>query len=439
MQFTRSGGVDIAYQVLGEGDLDILFMVGWVSNLEVMWELPEARHLLARLAAMGRVAIFDKRGTGLSDRPIEIPSATEMVPDVIAVMDAVGMKQAAVIGWVDSATLALEVAAAHPDRVSSLVLGETLATATADESHPWGLSGDIIETAATAIESGGWGQALLLPMLAPSVAGDERISAWFRKLERMSATPTLAANLLRRLSGTDVRPLLSRVTAPTLVVHRRDSTLVPADGVRWLAENLPNGRYVEPPGNEIPGQFGDTDALMDELEEFLVGTRTGATGDRRLLTLMFSDVAGSTERAAIEGDRRWHDLLEFHRRDVRDVVAIHGGREVDTAGDGFLIAFDAASSAIRCAQAVSRSSQAAGLHVRIGIHSGELVDNGGALSGIALHIGARVGALAGPDEVLVSRTVRDMMIGTSFEFEDRGRHVLKGVPGEWEIFAVLGR
>jgi class 3 adenylate cyclase len=268
------------------------------------------------------------------------------------------------------------------------------------------------------------------------VAGDERILGWFRRLERMSATPNMAANLMRLNLGADLRPLLDRIVAPALVLHRRDSPLLPTEGVRWLADHLPDGRYVEVPGDEGPGYLGDVDALMDEIEDFLVGTRSGAASNRRVTTVLFSDVVSSTELAADLGDSRWHHLLETHRVGVRRLLTRHGGTEVDTAGDGFLITFDSPTNAIRCALAMSAASRADGLPVRIGIHTGEVVRQGADVSGVAVHIGARVSALASGDEVLVSGTVRDMVIGSGFTFTSRGRHQLKGVPGDWELFSV---
>jgi class 3 adenylate cyclase len=317
-----------------------------------------------------------------------------------------------------------------------LVLGEVLATATPDEEHPWAIDPDGIEALAGAIELGIWGQAIVLPVLAPSVAEDERILSWWRKLERMSATPTMAADLLRRTLSTDIRPLLKDVKAPALVLHRRDAPLIPIEGMRWLADHLPDGRYVEVPGDQIPGYLGDVDALMDEVEDFLLGTRVGAAIDRRVATVLFSDVVGSTERAASVGDRRWHGLLETHRGEARRLLARHGGREINTAGDGFLISFDSPTPAIQCALALCGASKSAGLEIRVGLHSGEVVFEDGDLSGMAVHIGARVAALAEPDEVVVSQTVRDMVIGSEFNFTPKGSHQLKGVPGMWEIFSV---
>lgn len=437
VRFVRSGTADLAYQVIGEGPPDIVVMIGWVSHLEVLWELTEVRHFLQRLSAMGRVVLFDKRGTGLSDRSAIGGTSDEMVPDVLAVMDAAGMEQAVLVGWTDAASIAVMVAATHPERVRGLILGEVLATGVRDEDHPWGPDPEGLEALAASLDLGVWGQAVMLPVLAPSLAGDERILTWFRKLERMSATPSMAADLLRRTLTTDIRPYLDDVEAPALILHRRDAALIPREAMQWMADRLPDGRFVEVPGDEIPGYLGDVDSLMDEVEEFLLGTRIGSTVDRRVATVLFTDVVASTERAASVGDRRWHGLLETHRNEVRHIVGRYGGREIGTAGDGFLMVFDTPTPAIQCALALVATSKEAGLGIRAGLHSGEVVFEDGEVTGMAVHIGARVAALADADEVLVSQTVRDLVIGSDLSFVDRGRHELKGVPGTWALLAVV--
>lgn len=436
IKFTRSGTVDIAYQLVGDGPLDIVLMIGWVSHLEVLWELPEARRFVERFAAMGRVVLFDKRGTGLSDRPSDQPSAADMVPDALAVMDAVGMESAVLVGWVDAAAVAIQVAALHPERVSALVLGEALATSQPDDEHPWGLNQEVTNAVADAVEMGGWGEAVLFPLIAPSLSGDERIHNWFRRLERMSATPSMASNLLRRTLTSDLRALLPQVTAPAVVLHRRDSMFIPAEGVRWLADHLPDGRYVEVDGDEVPGYLGDVDALMDEVEDFLLGRRSGGDGNRRVLTILYSDLVESTARAAALGDDRWGNLLEDHRREARRLMAQHSGRELNNAGDGFLVGFESPSAAVRYGLALIDASSRQGLEVRVGVHSGEIALTYGEPTGLALHVGARVGALAGTGEVWVSRTVRDLLVGSELRFISTGEHSLKGVPGEWELFRV---
>jgi class 3 adenylate cyclase/pimeloyl-ACP methyl ester carboxylesterase len=436
-RFTRSGNVDLAYQVVGDGSLDIVLMIGWVSHLEVIWELPEVRHFIERLAGMGRVALFDKRGTGLSDRS-PIGSMEEMVPDVLAVMDATGMERAVLVGWSDAAAISLMCAAAHPDRVQALVLGEMLATGTPDATHPWGVDPAAMEMLVQSLELGSWGQGVMLSLLAPSLSGDERILAWFRKLERMSATPSIAADLLRRTLSTDVRPILSGIETPALLVHRSDAELIPSEAMQWLADALPNGRYAGVPGDQITGYLGDVDALMDEIEEFLHGTRLGSTASSQVITVLFTDVVGSTERVSEVGDRQWHRLLESHREEARLLLGRWGGREVGTSGDGLFAVFDAPTPAIRCALAMCASSQSGGLDIRAGIHTGEVEVDGADFIGLGVHLGSRVMSLAGAGEVLVSQTVRDLVMGSGFDMVSRGRHELNGVPGTWEVFGVAG-
>lgn len=438
VQFTRSGEIDLAYQVMGEGPLNIVLMIGWVSHLEVLWELAEARHFIERFTRMGRVVLFDKPGTGLSDRPADLGGIERLVPDVLAVMDAAGMPSAAIVGWADAAAVAMSVAAAHPDRVTALVLGEMPATTTAGADHPWAPNAEMIAEAADAIYNGGWGQGILLTLMAPSAAGDARIAAWFRKLERTSATPSMAAELLRRTLSVDLRPILADIAAPALIVHRRDAAFAPSESLRWLAERLPRGKYVELPGDEVPGYLGDVDALMDEVEEFLVGTRVGGMVDRRIVTVVFTDVVGSTERVATEGDRRWRGLLEALRTRIRSSIARYGGTEVDTAGDGFFIAFTSPRSALECALEVRTIGAELGLRQRIGVHTGEVIVRDGSLTGMAVHVGARVSGLATPDQICVSQTVRDLMVGSGFHFETCGVHELKGVPGKWELLELDG-
>jgi class 3 adenylate cyclase len=348
------------------------------------------------------------------------------------------MESAVLVGWVDAVAVAIQVAALHPERVRALVLGEALATSMPDHEHPWGLNEQVTNAVADAIESGGWGEAVLFPMIAPSLADDERIHNWFRRLERMSATPSMAGNLLRRTLTTDVRALLPQVTAPALLLHRRDSAFIPAEGIQWLANHLPDGRYVELEGDQVAGYLGDVDSLMDEVEDFLLGTRSGGESNRRVLTILYSDLVESTAKAAALGDERWRNLLDEHRREARRLMGQHAGRELNNAGDGFLVGFESPSAAVRYGLSLIDASRRQGLGVRVGVHSGEIALTRGEPTGIALHVGARVGALAGAGEVWVSRTVRDLLIGSPFKFDSTGDHALKGVPGEWELFRVEG-
>lgn len=438
-RFARSGDIDIAYQVVGEGDQDVVVGIGWASHLELLWELPETVHFLERLAACGRLILFDARGTGLSDRPSGPGAVDDLVADLVAVLDAVGSTQAVVVGWVDKAALALALAAHHPHRVSALVVGEAMASTVDRPGYSAGLDVAVVERLAAAVESGEWGQGTLLPWIAPSVADNPRVASWWRRWERMSATPNTAAGMLRTLLDLDVRHLLPAVKAPVLILHRAGNMLVPTAAVRWLAEALPQSRLVEVPGSDIAAFFGDTDAIMDEVEDFLRGTRTGAGADHRVLTVLVTDVVGSTEQAARLGDRRWNELLDWHHQEVRGLLARHGGVEVDTAGDGFLAVFDLPSRAVACALAVRDRLAEGGVAIRAGLHAGEVVRTPTAVRGVAVHVAARIAAGADAGEVRTSGTVRDLLLGTPLELSPRGTTELKGVPGVWELFALPGQ
>ncbi|WP_256840777.1 adenylate/guanylate cyclase domain-containing protein [Ornithinimicrobium cryptoxanthini] len=433
-RYARSGTVDIAYQSLGSGTRDIVVGIGWVSHLELLWELPETVHFLERLSALGRLIIYDARGTGMSDRPTEAPSVDDLVPDLLAVLDTTGSQRAVIVGWLDKAAVALALAARHPDRVEALVLGEAMASTRPREGHPAGLEPAAVERLAESVEQGAWGTGYLLPWIAPGVSQEPRVLAWWRRWERMSATPNAAAAMLRLLLDVDVRGVLDQVQAPVLVLHRRDNDFVPATAVRWLAEHLPDARYAEVPGDELAAFFGDTDALMDEVEEFVAGTRTGADEDRVVATLLVTDVVGSTSQAATLGDRRWRELLDWHHQEVRRLLARHGGVEIDTAGDGFLATFDLPSRAITCAVAISEHLHHHGIEIRAGLHTGEVVRAGGAVRGVAVHVAARVAALGGAGDVLVSGTVQALVLGSGKALHPHGTHVLAGVPGTWEVF-----
>ncbi|MEE6296393.1 adenylate/guanylate cyclase domain-containing protein [Georgenia wangjunii] len=438
-RFARSGDVDIAYQVVGEGERDIVVGIGWVSHLELLWELPETVHFLRRLQSLGRLVLHDARGTGLSDRPARPAALDDLVDDLVAVLDAVGSTRAVLVGWLDKAAGALALAARHPARVEALVLGEAMATTVPRAGHPEGLDPAVVEDLAAAVEQGAWGTGALLPGIAPSVADDPRIAAWWRRWERMSATPNMAAGVLRTLLDLDVRALLPAVTAPTLVLHRSGNTLVPGAAVRRLVRDLPDGRLVELPGADLAAFFGDTDALLDEVEEFLTGTRTGADSDRAVLTMLVTDVVGSTSRAAELGDHRWSELLDFHHREVRGALARHGGTEVDTAGDGFLAVFALPSRALACAREARDRLAAGGLTIRAGLHTAEVVRSGTGVRGLGVHVAARVAAGAGPGEIRASGTVADLVVGTRATFAELGDADLAGVPGRWRLVALTDR
>ena len=436
-RFVRSGGVDIGYQVVGAGNIDVVFVPGWISNWELAWELPESARFLERFAQFSRLILFDKRGTGLSDRVPGLPTLEEHVDDLRVVLDEVGSSRAAVTGWADGAAVALLFAALEPERVTALVIGSVVGKVRGDHgTEPVAIDPQVMDQWAEAIESS-WGQGTFLPMLAPSVAGDARFASWWRRLERSSVTPNAAARFFRSMLELDVTPILPAIQAPTLVIHRRDSPLISADSARWFAEQLPGSRYLEVPGADALPYVGEVDVVLDEVEEFLTGARSVGSAERVLATVLFIDISGSTTLAQVLGDRRWRDVLEEYRRTVRRLLARFRGQEIDTAGDGFLVTFDGPARAIRCALSIQEACMDLGLEVHSGVHTGEVELRGGAISGLAVHIGARIGALARAGEVLVTGTVKDLVLGSGLQFRDRGGHVLKGVDGEWQLFLAL--
>lgn len=434
-RFTRAGDVDIAYQVVGPPTgLDLVFIPGWVSHLEVMWELPEFARFLDRLAAMGRLIMFDKRGTGLSDRVAAVPTLEQRADDVAAVMDAVGSARAAITAWGEGAAIGATFAAVCPERVSALVLG-SLAVKVTGGQRPLVVDPAAIQAVSAAVESG-WGQATLVPMLAPSMADDSRFCSWYRRWERLSSTPSAAAATLRWMMEIDVAAVLPAVQARTLIVHRSGSALYDLESVRAAAKLIPDVRCAELPGIDALPYVGDTEALLDVVQEFLTGAHPATDFDRSLATVLFTDIVGSTHQADRLGDRRWGYLLDEHHARIRRLLDRFRGREVDTAGDGFFATFDGPARAIRCACAIRDAVREIGIEIRAGLHTGEVERRGPAVAGLAVHVGARVAALAQASEVLVTNTVQMLVLGSGIGFADRGRHRLKGVPDEWQLFAV---
>jgi class 3 adenylate cyclase len=433
-RFTRSGDVDIAYQVIGEGERDVLFIPGWVSHLEVMWELAEFADFLERLARLGRLIVFDKRGTGLSDRVAGTPTLEERASDVGAVLDAAGSDRAALLAWGDGAAIAALFAATFPARVSSLVIGSlSLKQGPAHERLPPDPA--LVQVLSDAVESG-WGEATLAPLFAPSMAGDERFTAWYRRWERLSSTPNAAAATLRWAGEIDLAPILPAVQAPTLILHRQDVQLFDLDAVHEVATRMQRARCVELPGSDVLVFVGDSDAVLDEIEEFLTGRHPTADTNRTLATVMFTDIVGSTEKAEEVGDLRWRYLLDDHHLRVRRQLERFRGVEVDTAGDGFFAIFDGPARAIQCACAVRDAVREIGLEIRAGLHTGEVERRSSGITGLAVHVGARVASLASASEVLVTSTVQMLVLGSGIRFANRGSHVLKGVTEPWQLFAV---
>jgi class 3 adenylate cyclase len=433
-RYTRSGDADIAYQVFGAG-ADLVVIHGFPGHLEVMWELPELAAFLDRLGTFGRVIMFDKRGTGMSDRVPGVPAIEQHMEDTIAVMDAAGSSRAAVVGYGDGAFMAAMLAATHPERVSALILGGLWLKALTDGRRPClAADADAVKALSDRLEAG-WRQGLAAPVLAPSYADDDHFRSWWRRMERYSATPSGAAALLRWAVRVDPGPILPAIQAPTLVLERAVPYHDQASN-RVAAAQIPGARYVGLPDVNALPYLGDADAVLDEIEEFLTGAQSPADFDRSLATVLFTDIVGSTEKAGDLGDRRWRYLLEDHHARVRRALDRFHGTEVDTAGDGFFVTFDGPARAIRCACTIRDAVREIGIQIRAGLHTGEVERKNTAATGLAVHVGARVAALAQASEVLVTSTVQMLVLGSGIGFADRGEHTLKGVPGQWHLFAV---
>lgn len=430
-------GTSIAFQVHGEGELDLVFVPGFVSHVELVWEEPAIARFLRRLASFSRLIVFDKRGQGLSDRLGRPPTLEESMDDLGAVMDAAGSERAAIFAVSEGGPMSALFTATHPERVSSLVLYGTFARMLRTPDFPQGVSEERFESWSKLVREE-WGGAVAVDLWAPSDAGNPEFERWWARLLRQGTSPSGAIELMDLYREIDVRATLSALDVPVLVLHRRDDRLIPVRQGEYLAARIPGARYVELSGADHLPTVGDQGELLDEVEEFLVGSRGAHGAERALATILFTDIVGSTETAARLGDRRWRDLLERHDATVRQALAMHRGREVKTMGDGFLATFDGPARAIRCAAAIKDELSRSGVEIRSGIHSGEVEAIGDDVGGMAVNIGARVGALAAPGEVLVSSTVRELVVGSGIEFEERGSHRLKGAPDEWRLFAVVG-
>jgi class 3 adenylate cyclase/predicted alpha/beta hydrolase len=436
-RYARSEQGNIAYQMTGDGPIDVVFIGDWLNHVEWQWEDPHNVRFLARLASFSRLILFDKSGTGMSD-PVpldELPSLERWMDDMKAVIDAAGAEQVALVAHSAGGSMAILFAATYPERVSALVLLSSFATMRRHDDYPIGLPSALADGVFEWL-SEGWGTGSTLDVLGPSAADDPELRQWLGRLQRLSASPGAAAAMIRWVLSIDVRDVLGAVRVPTLVLTRADDQFVRSGHGRYLAEHIPSARFVELPGRDYLYFVGDTESLLDEVQEFLTGVRVAPEPDRVLATVMFTDIVGSTERTAAIGDRAWRDMVERHHTAVRRQLERFRGREVDTAGDGFFATFDGPARAIRCAEAIRDAVHSLGIDVRIGLHTGEceLLDDN--ISGIAVNTGARVGSLAGPGEVLVSRTIVDLVAGADIDFVDRGIHVLKGVPGEWQLYAV---
>jgi pimeloyl-ACP methyl ester carboxylesterase len=445
VRYTKSGDTSIAYATVGDGPFDLVFVSGWVlSVFESAWDGPAA-DTLSRLASFSRLILFDKRGTGLSDRSSGIPDLETRMDDIRAVMDAVGSKRAALLGVSEGGPMTLLFAATYPERTAAAVLYGTGASFVRSDEYPWAPSREEWQSWIEG-ESGDFGTPAWfdeeLEGLSPSIAHDEEAKRWWRRWVLASTSPG-ALDALRRMNmNIDVRHVLSSISSPTLVLHPVDDESFQLEEGKYIANHVPGAEFVELPG-EDHGWWVRPEEIGGEAERFLGGLWERGEWDvvepdRVLATVLFTDIVGSTAKLAELGDRRWRELLAEHHTRVRRQLARFRGRELDTAGDGFFAAFDGPARAIRCSCEIVESVSDLGLGVRAGLHTGECEQIDGKVSGIAVHIGARVAAEAGPGEVIVSRTVKDLVAGSGIDFHERGSAELKGVPGEWQLFAVSG-
>lgn len=428
--YARSGDVRIAYQVVGRGPFDLVFVPGFISNLDHYWEEPTLARFLTRLGSFSRLILFDKRGTGLSDRIGNLPTLEERMDDVRAVMDAVGSQAAALFGISEGGAMSMLFAASYPARTRALVLYGTYG-----HFSSWVLPPEKFATFLDLIDKS-WGTGESLKNFAPGKLGDDAFKRWWARFERLGASPSAVIALMQMNNEIDVRHIAPAIRVPTLVLHRADDPRVSVEAGRFLGKSIPDAKYVELPGSDHLAWAGDVDRLADEIEEFLTGSRAQVEPERVLATVLFTDIVNSTKRALELGDRRWRTLLNQHDAAVRAELARHRGREVKTLGDGFLATFDGPARAVRCAAAITEAVRTMGLTVRSGVHTGEVELQGDDISGVAVHIAARIAALAAADEVLVSTTVRDLVAGSNLRFSDKGTQRLKGLPEEVRLFAV---
>jgi pimeloyl-ACP methyl ester carboxylesterase len=436
-RYARSGELHIAYQVVGDGAMDLVYVPSWISQVEHYWDEPLVARYFNRLASFSRLIMFDRRGSGLSDPVPRAPTLEEQMDDVVAVMDAAGSERAAVFALLEGGAMAALFAATHPERTGALVLYEAQPRMSWAPDYDWAMHREEREAF---LRDGGltnWGDGSRIMSLSPKSADNSRLLNWYARLERLSASPGTALQLMRMNGEVDVRAVLPTISVPTLVLHRAQDQFIDIRHSRYLAEHIPGARLVELPGEEALSFGGDGVSELDEIEEFLTGTRHRRDSERILATVMFADIVDSTRRAAEMGDRRWRDLLESMAGSVGRELTRFRGRAVKTMGDGFLATFDGPARGIRCAAAIRDGARSQfGLEVRSGLHTGEIELIGDDVGGIAVHIGARVGASAAAGEVLVSGTVKDLVVGSGIVFEDRGETELKGVPGRWHLWAA---
>ena len=425
----------MAYQVFGNGPIDLVFVPGWVSHVELSWEEPSFEHMLQGLASFARVAWFDKRGTGLSDKVSKLPTLEERMDDLRAVMDAAGFRRAAVFGISEGGSMSALFAATYPEKTSALVMYGAFAKRIQSTDYPWAPSREERQKWIELIESS-WGGEADLDTLAPSVANDPSFRRRFATYLRSSASPGAALALARMNTDVDIRNVLPSIHVPTLVIHRKGDRDVSVGNGRFLAQRIPGSKFVELAGDDHLPWVGDTDSILAEVEEFLTGTRPSPPSDRVLATVMFTDIVGSTKKAGQLGDKEWRRLLQQHNEMAEREILRFRGTTVKGTGDGFLATFDGPTRAILCAHEIRDGVQRLGIEVRIGLHTGECELMGNDVGGLAVNTASRVVGEAGPGEILVSNTVKDLVAGSGMTFTDRGFHNLKGLEGEWRLFAV---
>jgi pimeloyl-ACP methyl ester carboxylesterase/class 3 adenylate cyclase len=444
-RYTKTAdAVHIAYQVVGDGPIDMVFVIGWTTNVDAVWEEPSLAKYLAQLASISRLIVFDKRGVGLSDRvpDADLPTLETRMDDVRAVMEAAGSERAVILGVSEGGPLSLLFAATYPERTIGLILFGTMARFAWAPDFPWGMTDQDLRAAIDEMDRC-WGteefaKTALRSWAAPSLADEPELVSWLAGYTRRAASPGAAMALERMNFEMDVRHVLGAIHVPTLVLAKTGDLDFPIDATRQMAAQIPGARLVEFPGDEHFFWIGGSEGMLEEIERFMaeVGDEE-AELDRVLATVVFTDIVGSTERAAELGDRKWREVLDEHHRRIRAFLARFRGKEVDTAGDGFLATFDGPIRAVRCALAATEAVKDLGIEIRAGLHTGEVEVSGDKVRGIAVHIGARVAALAGPSEVLTSSTVKDLVAGSALEFADLGEHELKGVPGWWHLYRVV--
>lgn len=425
-RYAHSGDASIAYQVVGDGPIDLVVVNGPASHVEIAWEEPATARAFTRLASFSRLVLFDRRGTGLSDPVTEPPTLEQQMDDLRAVLDAVGIERTALFGASDLGLCAL-YAATYPDDVTALVLASVASRGAAT------ITAEVREKFLDAVEEH-WGDGTLMSLWAPSQVGNRAFEDWWARMQRSAASPNVARQLIEMISQIDLRAVLPTIRVPTLVTHQTDNGYVPVELGREVASLIPGARFMEYPGRDTYGWLDE--ASLDDIEEFLTGRRGPGEIDRVLATVLFTDIVGSTEHAARLGDGRWRSLLDDHNHLVRSRLAEWRGTEIKTIGDGFLATFDGPARAVRCAAEIVDHAESLGLSVRTGLHTGECERVGDDVAGIAVHIGARVMATAQGGEVLASSTVKDLVVGSGLRFADRGPHELKGVPDEWHLYAL---